>query len=107
MHCFSGSEQNLSYALEQNYWISYATIIARSDKHKRLAEKTPLENMLLETDSPWLDPDSRELTNRPWKIDRSAEIIAEIKEKTKEEILKITADNAIKAFGLKIKTLFV
>ncbi len=102
MHCFSGNEQNLKYALEQNYWISFATIIARSDKHKRLASKTPVENMLLETDAPWLDPDSRELVNRPWKIERSAEIIAGIKETTKEDILKITAENAIKAFDLRL-----
>jgi len=106
MHCFSGNEKTLEYALEQNYWISFATIIARSDKHKRLAKKTPIENMLIETDSPWLDPDSPkgslQLTNRPWKIERSAEIIAEIKGKTKEEILHITTENAIKAFGLKL-----
>ena len=101
MHCFSGSESTLKHALEQNYWISFATIIARSDKHKRLAAKTPVENMLLETVSPWLDPDSRELTNRPWKIERSAEIIAEIKNITKEEVLRITTENAKKAFNLK------
>jgi TatD DNase family protein len=101
MHCFSGNENNLKYALEQNYWISYATIIARSDKHKRLAGKTPLESMLLETDSPWLDPDTKDLVNRPWKIERSAEIIANIKEKTNEEIMRITTENAIKCFDLK------
>jgi TatD DNase family protein len=102
MHCFSGSESTLQHALEQNYWISFATIIARSDKHRRLAAKTPIENMMLETDSPWLDPDSRELTNRPWKIERSAELIAQIKQTTKEEILKITTENAKKAFRLEL-----
>jgi TatD DNase family protein len=102
MHCFSGNESTLQHALEQNYWISYATIICKSDKHKRLATKTPLEQMLLETDSPWLDPDSRDLVNRPWKIERSAEVIAEIKGKTKDEILKITTENAKKAFNLHI-----
>lgn len=100
MHCFSGNEQSLEYALEQDYWISYATIIARSDKHKRLAGKTPVERMLLETDSPWLDPDSRELTNRPWKIERSAAVIADIKNTTKEEILDTTTQNARKVFGI-------
>ncbi len=102
MHCFSGNEQILEHALEQNYWISFATIIVRSDKHKRLASKTPVENMLLETDAPWLDPDSRDLVNRPWKIERSAEIIAQVKETTKEEIMQATTENAVKAFDLKI-----
>jgi len=102
MHCFSGSEENLKYALEQNYWISYATIIVRSDKHKRLAGNTPIESMLLETDAPWLDPDSKDLVNRPWKIERSAEVIAGIKDTTKEDVLKQTEENAISSFRLMI-----
>ena len=99
-HCFSGSESNLKYALDQGYWISFATIVCKSDKHKRLAEKTPLGKMLLETDSPWLDPASLELTNRPWKIAESAKVIAEIKDITAQEVLKKTEENAKKIFGL-------
>jgi len=102
LHCFSGNEQQLKYSLEQGYWIFYATIICKSDKHKRLAGKTPLESMLLETDAPWLDPESKELINRPWKIARSAEIIGKIHGKTIDEILKITEDNTKKIFRLEL-----
>lgn len=104
MHCYSGNEKQMERALVLGYWISFATIIARSDKHKRLARLCPLDRMLLETDAPWLDPDStagtKELTNRPWKIERSAEIIAEIKGTTKEDVMKATTENARKAFGV-------
>lgn len=100
LHCFSGSESNLKEALSKKYWISFATNIARSDKHKRLAKETPLESMLLETDSPWLDPFSNERTNRPWNIIYSAGIIANIKKVTKEEILEKTTINARKAFSI-------
>jgi TatD DNase family protein len=102
LHCFSGSETNLKYALEQGYMISYATIICKSDKHKRLAGKTPLENMLLETDSPWLDPFVKELVNRPWKIIESAKVIAGIKNVPVESIIEKTTENAKEFFKLKI-----
>jgi len=101
-HCFSGSEGNLKYALDQGYWISFATVVCKSEKHKRLAEKTPLNKMLLETDSPWLDPASLELTNRPWKIAESAKVIAEIKDITAQEVLRKTEDNAKRVFRLPI-----
>lgn len=100
MHCFSGNEKNLKFALDHGWNISYATVLVKSFKHQRLAAATPLDKMLLETDAPWLDPDSRELVNRPWKIGRSAEIIAEKKGTTKDEILAATANNARKFFGI-------
>ncbi len=60
--------------------------------------------MVLETDSPWLDPDSppgpSQLTNRPWKIERSAEIISDIKNVGKDEILRATEKNARKFFRI-------
>ncbi len=100
LHCFSGNEANLKFALEHGWFVSYATVICKSFKHQRLAKETPLNQMFLETDAPWLDPDSRELINRPWKIERSAEIIAEKKGITKEEVLRVTTENARKFFGI-------
>lgn len=101
LHCFSGSEGNLKEAINRGYCISFATNICYTKKHPRLAEKTPLEKILLETDSPWLDPDSpKTLTNRPWKIEKSAKIIAKIKGISKEEILKITEKNAKEFFNI-------
>ena len=102
LHCFSGSESNLKKALDYGYWISIATIICKSEKHQRIAGKTPIEKMLLETDSPWLHPSSREMINRPWMIAESAKIIAEIKNITAEEVLQQTAENAKKVFNLRI-----
>src|SRR3989344_1587442 len=100
MHCFSGSEGQLKKCLEQGWMISFATLVCKSFKHQRLASLVSLDKMLLETDSPWLDPDSQELTNRPWKIEKSAEVIATIKNITKEEILLKTTENAKRFFGI-------
>lgn len=102
MHCFSGNETQLRTCLEQGWVISYATVIAKSFKHQRLAKSTPLEQMVLETDSPWLDPDSPPgsslLTNRPWKIERGAEVLAQLKGTGKEEILQATSENTRRFF---------
>ncbi|MEM7813469.1 MAG: TatD family hydrolase [Candidatus Aenigmatarchaeota archaeon] len=99
-HCFSGSEGTLKFILKQPEWfVSFATNICYTEKHKRLAKLVPLNRMLLETDAPWLDPDvpagaERGLTNRPWKIARSAEVIAALKGFKPEEVLATTATNA-------------
>jgi len=100
MHCFSGSDRNLEDCLKQGWMISFATLIVRSRKHQRFAAQVPMDQMLLETDAPWLDPDSRELANRPWKIARSAEVIAEIKGISKQEVLDRTEKNARRFFGI-------
>lgn len=101
LHCFSGSEGNLKEALKLGYFISFATNICYTKKHPRLAEKTPIERMLLETDSPWLDPDSPKiLTNRPWKIEKSAKIISQIKNLSIEKVLEITKNNAKEFFKI-------
>ncbi len=101
LHCFSGNEVNLRMALEQGWYISFATLVCKSEKHQRLAKLVPLEQMLLETDAPWLDPDSKELVNRPWKIERSAEVIAQLKNTTKENILQATEENAKRFFNIQ------
>ena len=102
IHFFSGNKKDLKECLKRGYWVSFNTIICKSKYFYKLVKKTPMERMLLETDAPWIDPDndSSELTNRPWKIDRSAKKIAELKDKTKKEILNITDKNAHRALRI-------
>src|SRR3989338_8923427 len=104
MHFFSGTKEQLAEALARNYFISFTTLICKSKSYRKLAKLTPIENMLLETDSPWLDPDNTEnkdeLTNKPWKIEKSAETIAKEKKIPKEDVLRITEENARKAFSI-------
>lgn len=101
MHCFSGNEDEMKYAIENGYYISFATIICRSKKHQQLAKACDIDSMLLETDSPWLDPDSHELKNRPWKIHQSAQLIAEIKQLSMDKVLRITEENAKRVFRIE------
>ncbi len=101
LHCFSGSEGNLKEALNLGYFISFATNICWTKKHPRLAQKTPLERMLLETDSPWLDPENpKGLKNRPWKISLSIKKVAEIKNMSFEKVRETITKNAREFFKL-------
>src|SRR3989338_2494558 len=100
MHCFSGSEGQLKTCISQGWTISLATVLVKSFKHQRLAKMVPLDRLVLETDSPWLDPDSHELANRPWKIERSAEVLSGLLGIPKEGILEQTAENAKRFFGI-------
>jgi len=100
LHCFSGSPADLKEAIERKYWISLATIVCKSHTRQRLIGRIPLENLLLETDSPWLDPFSSDLVNRPWNISFTADLIASRLGMLTEEVLLQTTKNAIKVFNM-------
>ncbi len=105
-HCFSGTEADIRTICQRTDWyVSFATNATYTKRHPRLIEKTPLNHMLLETDSPWLDPDhppgvEQKLVNRPWKIRKTAELVAGLKGISAEEVLKITTENAKRVFGI-------
>jgi len=102
LHCFSGSEGILKESLKRGYFISFATNVCYTQKHPRLAKITPLENLLLETDSPWLDPFSqgKKFENKPWNVLESARVISQIKKKSEKEILEIVFENAKRILNL-------
>jgi len=61
----------------------------------------PLENLLLETDSPYLTPEPyRGKTNSPAYVKIVAEKIAEIRGISFEEVERQTTVNAQKLFGI-------
>jgi TatD DNase family protein len=99
-HCFSGSEELVQQVVDAGFYISMSTHVVFSKHHKKLAKVIPLDRMLLETDSPFLDPSHKK--NYPWNIKLSAGKIAEIKGLTKEEVLKAAKENAIRVFGLTL-----
>ena len=99
MHCFS-SREHITECEKRGYYMSMNTILYKSKSYGKIARDCPLDLIVLETDSPWMDPQSSELTNRPWKIEQAAEKIAELKHMSKEEILRTTTENAKKLFGI-------
>jgi len=100
MHLF-GVRHILTRVLENNWFISVGPIAQRSKKHKKIIRDTPLEKIFLETDSPWFGPEGKK--NDPTAVLGVAKRIAEVKKLNLGEVDRITTDNAIKFFDLKIE----
>lgn len=98
-HCYGGDLETMNKILEESYYISYSTVICYSDHHNKLVRKTPVENILTETDSPYLSPFKGQ-KNEPAFVEETVKKIAEIKASSFEEIDKITEKNARKIFNI-------
>lgn len=98
-HCFSGGKSTALEAVDCGYYISFATNALFSKKHKKNIKAVPLENMLTETDSPYLSPIKGE-PNQPSNIKMTIERIERTKHIDFEEIEKQTEKNAIQVYNL-------
>jgi len=99
-HCFCGNMTQFKKILShQNWFISIATNIKKSKNIKKVAKKVPEDRFLLETDSPWLDPFSNELKNKPWNIKYTAKIMAEIRKTDEKFLLEKALENAKRIFN--------
>jgi len=97
-HCYSGPVETMWEIVDMGYYISLATLVCFSEHHQTLAEAVPLENLLLETDSPFLSP--RKGRNEPAFIVDSVPVVAQLKDKEPAEIAKSTTENARRAFKI-------
>jgi TatD DNase family protein len=97
-HCYSGSIETMQEIVDMGHYISLATLVCFSEHHQALAEAVPLENLLLETDSPYLS--SRKGRNEPAFIVDSVPVIAQLKNMDPTEVAKTTTENACRAFNI-------
>lgn len=108
MHCFSGSLQDAKKALDNGYYISFACNITYKGNVnlRKIVDYVPLNNILLETDSPSMLPAifARKGVNTPNNIHYVAEKIAEIKHIDIEKVQDVTTQNAISLFNLNRST---
>jgi TatD DNase family protein len=101
MHCFTGSKEFSEKLLTLNSYFSASGIITfkNSLDLQNTFKSLPMDNILIETDSPFLAPvPKRGKKNEPSFIDFTATKLAEIKNLSKEDLIKITTDNFNKLF---------
>lgn len=101
MHAFDGAAKYAVRAVERGYMFSIPPSIARSQQKRNLVKRIPLENLLLESDSPVLSPIAGQI-NYPWNIIVSAEWIGRIKGTSVEKVIEITGRNAVEILDLKL-----
>ena len=101
MHAFDGAAKHAVRAVERGYMFSIPPSIARSQQKRNLVKRIPLENLLLESDSPVLSPIAGQV-NYPWNIIVSAEWIGKIKEVPIEKVIEVTGRNAAEILNLRL-----
>ena len=102
MHCFTESWEVAQRAMEMGFYISFSGIVTFKNAValKELAQKVPLERMLIETDSPYLAPAPyRGKTNQPAYVRYVAEEIARLRDISVEDVGETTSANFFRLFN--------
>jgi len=103
LHCFSGDLAMARACIELGFYISFPGTITypKNDMAREVVRRIPVDHMLVETDSPYLAPQAfRGRRNEPAFVRHTAEMIAEIKGLTVEDVARITTLNAFNLFGI-------
>jgi TatD DNase family protein len=99
LHCFTGGKRHMVKALDLNLHLGIGGIVTFDQGLPNTVRKTPIERIVLETDSPYLSPaPHRGSRNETSYMIHVAEKVAEIFGKTVEEIADITTQNANQLF---------
>lgn len=103
IHCYSYGIETAKKLLNQNFYFGIGgTYTYKGNSYaKDVIKYLPIENIVLETDAPYLTPNPRrKLRNESNYIEFVIELISEIKNIEKEEVIKITNQNAKKLFNI-------
>lgn len=104
LHCFTESWEMAEAAIDMGFYISISGIVTfhSAKELQQVVKKVPLENLLIETDSPWLAPvPYRGKPNQPGYVLEVAEFIAQLKGISVEELGRVTTNNFYDLFGIK------
>jgi TatD DNase family protein len=103
MHCYLGTWEQAKRFLDLGFFISFSGIVTFKNAKalQEVARQVPLEQMVIETDCPYLTPEPhRGKRNEPLYVEYVARKIAELKGGDVEEIAQKTTKNALKLFGI-------
>jgi len=100
-HCFGGDERQAKKVIELGFYLGIGGVVTYKNAGlAKIVEETPLENLVLETDAPYLSPvPYRGKRNESSFIVHVAQKIAELKGISIEEVNEITTANAKKIFA--------
>lgn len=101
IHSFTSGPELAKKALSHDFYLGFNGIITfnSAENVREIVELCPLENIILETDSPFLTPvPYRGRENAPTYLPFVAEKIAEIKKSSIDEVLEVTYQNSLKLF---------
>lgn len=103
VHCFLGNRSLARKFLDLGLHLGFTGIITFADNNELLevVKEVPLDRILIETDAPYLAPGPfRRQRNEPPYVRYVAEKIAELKGISYDEVVRQTAENAVRLFRL-------
>ena len=103
IHCFSGSLEMAKLFIDLGFYLGIGGVLTfKNSKLKEVVSELSLDNIVLETDSPYLAPEPyRGHTNYPQNIKIIAQFIRKLKDVSLEEVSTVTTNNVYKLYGLK------
>lgn len=103
MHCFTETWEVAEAALAMNFYISFSGIVTfkNAKQLKEVAQRVPLNRILIETDAPYLAPvPHRGKLNQPAYVKHVAEEIASLRGIGVDEVGQRTTENFARLFKL-------
>ena len=101
MHAFDGKPSTALPAVEEGYFFSIPASIVTSSQKQKLVKRLPLSCLLIETDSPVLGPVKGE-RNEPANVSIVIQVIARIKQVSREEVMETVFENTRNLYGKRI-----
>ena len=104
VHSFIGSYKTANKFIELGYRIGLNGIITYGESYDRLLKEIDLQDIVLETDCPYLTPRPLEkgVRNEPLFVKEVAQKIADVKGIDVEEVARITTENAKEILRLSL-----
>lgn len=101
LHCFSSGPELARRGLSLGFYLSMSGILTfkASEELREIAKAAPLDRLLVETDAPYLAPvPHRGKRNEPAFVRHTAQVLAEVKGVSLEEVAGMTSRNAERLF---------
>lgn len=102
LHCFSSGRALAEHAISLGHYISFTGILTykKSDDLRDIAASLPADRIMVETDSPYLAPQSRRgKRNEPAYVVETAQVLADTRGISFDTIAQETTENFFRLFS--------
>ncbi|MDE7366605.1 MAG: TatD family hydrolase [Lachnospiraceae bacterium] len=104
VHCYSYTKELAREFLNMDFYFGIGGVLTfpNAKKLREAVEYIPIEKIVLETDSPYLAPvPNRGKRNSSLNLPYVAEVLAQVKGMTREEVEAVTFENAEKLYRMR------
>lgn len=101
-HCFTGDLQQANRAIDLGFYLGIGGVVTyKKASLDKVVEQLDLNNLVLETDSPYLAPvPHRGKPNESSYLIHIAQKVADLKQTSLQQVAEITTANSHKVFGI-------